>query len=112
MVEKPPDHDRAREEAVLRLVSSDAHALVRSSKPGWYWWAVMVVTAVFGSAAAIGIASYQRRESEKAWCEVITVMDDAYRNPDPDSPPLNPRGERLREGILHVGRKYHCLDDR
>ena len=108
------DDDRARADAAdVRADNADARAdvsahraEVAAARPGWYWWAVMAVTAVAGPSIAIGISRHNQRQSEQAWCEVITVLDEAYRNPA--SPPATEIGRRVAAGVARVRAAYHC----
>ena len=74
--------------------------------PGWYAWAVMALTSVLGPGIAIGISRYNQRQSEQAWCEVVTVLDDAYRSPG--ATPQSETGRRVAAGIARVRQAYHC----
>lgn len=79
-----------------------------AARPAWYVYLVVMLTAVMAAGASILSSKHDQRESEQVWCDVVTVLDDAYTNPDPGSPPLTARGERLAKGIAAVGRKYDC----
>lgn len=83
-------------------------AEVAEARPGWRLWMVFVITAVTGAGGSIGVSRYNQHQSEQAWCDVVTVLNEAYTDPDPGSPPLTTRGERLARGIAKVARKYHC----
>jgi hypothetical protein len=99
--------DRARAAAAdVRAEVSERRAEVAAARPGWYWWAVMAVTAVAGPSIAIGISRHNQRQSEQVWCDVITVMDDAYR--DPAAPPTSEVGRKIAAGIARVRAAYHC----
>lgn len=79
-------------------------AEVAEARPGWYWWAVMALTAVLGPAAAIGVSARNQHRSEQALCEVIVLSENAYRsNPAP--------GVTVRElaaAMARLRQKYHC----
>jgi len=64
----------------------------------------MTLTAVLGPGIAIGISRHNQRQSEKAWCAVVTVMDDAYRV----TPPASEVGRKIAAGIARVRAAYHC----
>jgi hypothetical protein len=78
---------------------------------------VLAVTSVGGPAVAMKVSQDNlraaeaavkkaQRDSELAWCGVITVVDDAARNPE--SPPTTPFGRDLAAGIAAVRAKYQC----
>lgn len=84
-----------------------------------YLWVVLTFTIVAAQASGIYVsrrnldASEQKlrdaqHQSEQAWCGVITVIDDGYRNPVPGAPPLTPRGRKIAEGIAEIRLKYRC----
>lgn len=70
------------------------------------WWRGVVV-GVYVLAApslAIGVSAYNQRQSEKAWCEIISTLDDAYRV----TPPTTPVGIRLAAAMHDLRSRYHC----
>lgn len=88
-----------------------------TGRPGWYLWAVLAVTSVAGPAVAVKVSQdnlraaeaavkQAQRESELAWCGVITVVDDAARNPK--SPPATQFGRDLAAGIADIRKRYQC----
>lgn len=79
-------------------------AEVAEARPGWRWWAAMVLTSVLGPAVAIGVSSASRRHSEQALCEVIVLSDDAYqKNPRPSS-----TVQELAAAMTRLRHKYRC----
>jgi len=79
-----------------------------------YAGAVILITAISLSLAAllIGLRANEvsenreraaRQASERAWCSVIIVMDDSYRQ----VPPATPAGKKLAEGIAGL-RMRNC----
>jgi hypothetical protein len=64
----------------------------------------MVVTAVAGPSLAIWVSSQNQRRSEQAWCQVISVLDDAYRV----TPPTTPVGRQVAAGIAGLRQAYRC----
>ncbi|MDT4991408.1 MAG: hypothetical protein QOH97_1300 [Actinoplanes sp.] len=74
------------------------------TRRGWYWWLVMVVTAVVGPGLAIGVSAANQRRSEQALCEVVVLSDDAYRA----HPPATPTGQQIAAAMARLREKYHC----
>jgi len=100
------DRERKRaDDAEVATGEQQHRAEVAEARPGWYWWAVMVVTSVLGPSIAIGVARHNQRQSEQAWCEVIRVLDEPL---DPKAPPPSARGQRILAGIAHVRDRYDC----
>lgn len=82
--------------------------VLRRAKRRWWLMVVALVYVVLAPTVSIAISSYNQRQSEKAWCDVVSTLDDAYRNPDPGSPPLTARGKKIADGISRVRVQYHC----
>lgn len=79
-------------------------AEVAEARPGWYWWAVMALTAVLGPAAAIGVSAWNQHQSEQALCEVIVLSENAYqKNPAPSA-----TVQELAAAMARLRQKYHC----
>jgi hypothetical protein len=74
------------------------------ARRGWYWWLVMVLTAVVGPGLAIGVSSANQHRSEQAWCGIISTLDDAYRA----TPPTSPVGIRVAAAMARLRKDYHC----
>jgi len=101
-------------------------AEVAEARPGWYWWAIMILTvatfsggSIYASArnqhrSEITLRENQRqseqalrenqRQSEQALCEVIILSQNAYRkNP---APSVTVR--ELSAAMDRLSSKYHC----
>lgn len=70
------------------------------------WWGkvVMVVWLVLAPAVVYALSVYNTRQSEKAWCEIITVLDDAYKA----APPTTDTGRRIAVAMVGIRRSYGC----
>jgi len=79
-------------------------AEIAEARPGWQWWAAMVLTATLGPAAAIGVSAWNQHRSEQALCEVVVLSGNAYRsNPAPSA-----TVRELADAMGRLGKKYHC----
>jgi hypothetical protein len=125
VVEPTPAEDRARADAAdiraddadVRAGESAHRAEVAAARPGWYWWAIMVLVTVLASGSSIYVSRRNmdrtvaelresQRRSEQVWCEVVIVIDDA--NKDSATPPATEVGQRVAAGIARVRSAYHC----
>ena len=89
----------------------------RGGGPRWYMWSLTMVAVVSASgvntyvsrqnldAARAELADSQRR-SEQVWCEVVSVLDDAYHAPG--TAPQTETGRKVAAGIARVRAAYHC----
>jgi hypothetical protein len=87
-----------------RADTAEVRAKVAEARPGWYWWLIMVVTAVVGPGLAIWVSAANQHRSEQALCEVVVLSDDAYRA----HPPATPTGQQIAAAMARLREKYHC----
>jgi hypothetical protein len=77
--------------------------------PAWYLWLVLIVTAVAGPVIAIRISSANQRQSEQAWCGLLSVLNEGYTEPAPaGTPPLTARGKKIAVALAEIQNTYRC----
>lgn len=54
--------------------------------PVWYSLIAVVVSTIVLSAAGVLYTGHVQRESNRQWCELLTVLDDAYSARRPTTP--------------------------
>lgn len=95
-------------EEISREISDAADASKEdargSRRRGAYFWAVMVVYMVAGPAVAIWVSQANQHRSERAWCGIITTLDDTYRA----TPPTTPVGRQIAAAMAKLRRDYRC----
>jgi hypothetical protein len=73
-------------------------------RPGWYWWAAMLASALGSGTAAVVISLHAQAESERKLCGIVIAQDDAYT----DTPPTTPTGKRVAEAMDKLRRDLGC----
>ncbi|MFY1658584.1 hypothetical protein [Micromonospora sp. WMMD1274] len=73
----------------------------------WNGWRVLVLCLVASMAsggAAILYTNASARQSEQQWCEVLTTLDDIYR----EIPPRTPQERKLAAAIHQQRAGFGC----
>lgn len=78
----------------------------RPRQPIWYSLVAVVVSTIFIAALCIWYTNYAVRESDRQFCELITVLDEAYTAPD--APPPTERGKRIGLAIRKLRADFGC----
>lgn len=82
-------------------------AEVAEARPGWYWWLIMVTTAVLGPGVAIWVSTSNQHRSEQQLCEVITLSAEAARAAAAAAPD-DPRAARGVAAMERLRAAYNC----
>lgn len=98
----PAEHDAITGE--IAAVRAEAVSAKRKADKGWYFWLVLVMTAVAGPGIAIGISVHNQHASEAKLCAVVTTANEAYR----DTPPTTPAGIRQAANMEKLRDDLHC----
>lgn len=75
-----------------------------SRRPGSYRLAAIFLSSVTTGAIALVVALHANAESDRKWCSVVAVMDQAYA----ESPPTTPTGKKLARGIADLRGSLEC----
>jgi hypothetical protein len=88
-------------------------------RPGWYSWLVVVLVPILASMAvlvttlkvnertvreSVARESEARRASERAFCGIVTLLDDSYRR----TPPSTQAGRELAMAVRNARAGYRC----
>lgn len=76
----------------------------RPSQPVWYSLVAMLVSVVVLSGAGMYYTNRETRESERKWCEFITVLDDAWSS----TPPQSALGRSVAASLHRLRADFGC----
>jgi hypothetical protein len=76
----------------------------RPSQPVWYSLLAMLVSMVVLTTAGIVYTNRATRESERKWCEFITVLDDAWSS----TPPQSTLGRAVAASLHKLRTDFGC----
>jgi len=74
------------------------------NKSVWYVLAVAFLSSIIMGVVAIQYTNYVDRSSNQQWCDLVNVLDDAYRT----SPPQTPIGKQLAATMAELKKRFEC----
>lgn len=73
----------------------------RRPVPAWYALLAILVSVLAVSGATLWYASYQQREADRRWCELLTIL---AGGPAPSSE----RGRAIAEAMAQLRQDFGC----
>jgi hypothetical protein len=72
----------------------------------WLLYSTLItaLTSIVMGIVAMQYANYAVRKSTQQWCDVVTTLDDAYKQ----TPPTSPAGQRLAQEMARLRIKFEC----
>ncbi|XTZ18199.1 hypothetical protein ACQSSU_12895 [Micromonospora echinospora] len=74
------------------------------SSQGWRVLVACLLAALGSAAISIVYTIEADHRAERRWCDIVTALDDAYRQ----SPPTTPTGQRIADAVVGMRRDFHC----
>lgn len=69
-----------------------------------YTWVAVTLVLFISILSSFQYANYVDRESNKQWCSVISLFNQAYR----ENPPPSELGKKIAAGMLVLQQKFSC----
>lgn len=64
----------------------------------------MLLSSIVTASVALVVALRANAESDRAWCSVVTTIDDAWAK----QPPTTPSGQNLAHDIANLRQRLDC----
>lgn len=78
--------------------------MIKPPRPGWYSLAATLGTSLVTAILMLFLTLHFVQQSERKWCDLITMLDDAYHQ----TPPTTETGKNVARQMSGLRQSLHC----